>query len=1156
MEFRIIATGLSPLTFQWQKDETNISDDARITGSTLATLAISNIAAGDEGSYRCIVTNTIGNAPSDPAILTVNQPGFLTVTPADNFTASGNEGGPFTFSPSSYSIFNQGDIPIDWNITTNASWIDTQPASGTLSAGETATVNISINASIANLFESGAQSGIINFISSSSGSTSRLASLTVNLLPPLIIQHPIPQNKNEGDEVQFSVIGAGRALTYQWKKNAINLSDDSQISGSSTNNLIISRIAEANAGNYQCVISNAAGAITSNAAHLTVNLIPFLVTQPVSQTVNPGSDVSFSITATGSEPLSFQWFKGTTELADDANISGANTATLSISAVTEADQANYKCEVSNIAGSATSNTASLSVNDPPAITNEPVSQTVNPGTNVSFSVTATGTAPISYEWFKDESILTDNANISGSKTATLSIFSAAKSDEGIYHCRINNITDLPVESAAATLTVTDAPVITVEPVSQTVNPGSDVSFSITATGSEPLSFQWFKGTTELADDANISGANTATLSISAVTEADQANYKCEVSNIAGSATSNTASLSVNDPPVIDHQPENLTVTEGASASFSVTATGSGTLSYQWLKNETIINGATSSTYNTPVTSMADHGAKFKCLIRNEAGETPSNDASLTVLLKPTAIINSPSNGTLINNVNPILDYTITNGEIANITLNEIDIPTRKGQTLTLLQDREYTLVATVKNETGYTVTDTSVFTLDSTKPSITVNGVTEGQIAQSVTPIITIEDINLNESEINLDYEPYSPNTPITTAGDHELFISADDLAGNSNTVTIHFTIDPNAPIIAITGVTDGQVTNQNLTIGVDISDTDPDPSKDIIKLDGENFTPGSTVSAEGNHELTVSATDLADNPALTTIHFTIDKTAPVVEITSPANNAVANTSTMTVSGTTSEPVKEVRIFLNSTVVRTVTQAAGTFSSFSETGIQLTAGQNILQAIAKDLAGNEGNTGPAYITYEAPNTETTTPNNQPYVIPLFPTSPTTPATSQDDSDIIPKGPSQNSPSKIEASLRSHSAANPLDRKGFVPDFASTSAFQQNQRNPLDFAQIGNNQGTAFIFISRSAYRNSATPINFIADLIQPKVKIDTTPSLEISHSGEIATDSKPKEKIQSEDNLRNADRNKQNEKQNFGILIKEVLRYFAELLQNFLKNES
>src|SRR5205085_11341511 len=83
-------------------------------------------------------------------------------------------------------------------------------------------------------------------------------------------------------------------------------------------------------------------------------------------------------------------------------------------------------------------------------------------------------------------------------------------------------------------------------------------------------------------------------------------------------------------PYITTQPADQTVTVGQTATFSVVATGTAPLSYQWQKNGTAISGATSASYTTPTTTSSDNGAQFVVVVSDSAGSMTSNAATLTV----------------------------------------------------------------------------------------------------------------------------------------------------------------------------------------------------------------------------------------------------------------------------------------------------------------------------------------------------------------------------------------------------------------------------------------------------------------------------------------------------------------------------------------------
>src|SRR4029078_1424676 len=142
-----------------------------------------------------------------------------------------------------------------------------------------------------------------------------------------------------------------------------------------------------------------------------------------------------------------------------------------------------------------------------------------------------------------------------------------------------------------TLTVNVPPSITTQPASATVNVGATATFTVVAMGTAPLSYQWKKNGTAIGGATSASYTTPAT-----VAGDDGAIFAVVVTNVAGGATSNNASLTVNVPPSITAQPANVTVNAGATATFTVTATGTAPLSYQWSRNGNTITGATSASY--------------------------------------------------------------------------------------------------------------------------------------------------------------------------------------------------------------------------------------------------------------------------------------------------------------------------------------------------------------------------------------------------------------------------------------------------------------------------------------------------------------------------------------------------------------------------------
>jgi len=273
--------------------------------------------------------------------------------------------------------------------------------------------------------------------------------------------------------------------------------------------------------------------------------------------------------------------------------------------------------VTNLGGNTQSVPLSLMV--------QPASVTVTAGQPATFSVLASGTAPISYQWRKN------TANISGATAASYTTPATTTADSGSKFDVVVMNNSGSITSSQATLTVnaaTNAPAITTQPVNQSVTAGQTATFSVVASGTAPLSYQWRKNT------ANIGGATASSYTTPATTSADNgAKFDVVVSNTAGNITSAQATLTVNAAPVaptISTQPANQTVNAGQTATFSVVASGTAPLTYQWQKNGVAITGATAASYTTPVTTTADSGELFRVVVSNSAGNVTSNSATLTV----------------------------------------------------------------------------------------------------------------------------------------------------------------------------------------------------------------------------------------------------------------------------------------------------------------------------------------------------------------------------------------------------------------------------------------------------------------------------------------------------------------------------------------------
>jgi hypothetical protein len=209
---------------------------------------------------------------------------------------------------------------------------------------------------------------------------------------------------------------------------------------------------------------------------------PTITQQPAAQTVCPGATATFTVAASGTGTLTYQWQKNGANMNDVGHYSGALTATLTVSNVDTGDAANYRCVVSNAGGSTNSSQAALTVKAATAITQQPQSQAVNAGGTATFSVTATGDGTPAYAWSKDGQPLSDDGRIVGAATATLTINSVVPEDAGSYSVEVTGgCGDVSSQSATLTVNALPPPQVTAAVSQKTHGSAGDFDIDILAT---------------------------------------------------------------------------------------------------------------------------------------------------------------------------------------------------------------------------------------------------------------------------------------------------------------------------------------------------------------------------------------------------------------------------------------------------------------------------------------------------------------------------------------------------------------------------------------------------------------------------------------------------------------------------------------------------
>ena len=485
--------------------------------------------------------------------------------------------------------------------------------------------------------------------------TSAVATLVVNVVfvpqAPVITVQPASQKVTAGANVTFMAQANGTPpLSYQWQKDGL------LISGETASTLTLNNTQLSASGSYSVTVSNSEGSVVSEVAVLTVNPAivvqpPVIQTQPLSRGVTEGIQWTFFVQANGTVPLSYQWLK------DGLSIAGKTGAALSFNNVQLGDAGSYSVVVSNSAGIVTSERATLTVTpapvvEVPAITAQPLSQTTVAGGRITFAAAASGTSPFNYQWYRN------GVEIAGETDAILVLNNVLVTDSGDYNLRVSN-TAGEVTSAAAVLTVNEAssdeaPKITVQPVSQIVDAGDSVRFSVLATGIAPLQYEWRR------DDEPIDGATGGLLILRNARLSDSGQYTVFVSNAHGEVKSESVELIVNpsegrELPLIATQPASVGTVAGATVVFTVLAQGQGPFSYQWEKDGVFLEGKDSAILSLIDVETADAGI-YSVLVSNEQGTVSSSDATLSV----SADLDGGQGGPIFK-MHP-LDKVVTEGE--------------------------------------------------------------------------------------------------------------------------------------------------------------------------------------------------------------------------------------------------------------------------------------------------------------------------------------------------------------------------------------------------------------------------------------------------------------------------------------------------------------
>jgi hypothetical protein len=591
--FGVTATGTGgPFTYQWFVNGT------AIPGGTSNTFTTSSTTTGQSGTvYSVVVTSSAGSVTSSPATLTVDS----SVPLAKSLTAS-NATPPYSGSVLLIPTFSGGTATIG-STGVGSSDITANAVSGTsyptpaLTAGKTYTLTVK-------------------------DSKGNVVSTTCLVTPQAVALTPITpgvQTEAPGHVTFSSTATGGLTNGVTWKASA----------GTFVGNVWTS---PTSAGTYTITATSVDNPTVLVTTTTTVSG-PVINTQPVAQHDCSGGVLTLSVAA--NYAASYQWNLGGTP------ISGATSATYSVANASSVNAGNYTVTVTNGAGSVTSSIAAVAVGS--TITTNPVSLSLHATQVGTFSVAAQGLSPFTYQWYQIPSGGTTGTAISGATTPVYTTPAVDSSYNGAkYYSVVTDSCTTPLNSANANLTVVAgnaSPTIITQPVGQTVSTGGTTSFTVVATGSGTLTYQWYRIPAGSTTATAVSGATSATYNVPATSTTNANNgdqYYVIVSNAYGQVLSQQVTLAVGAGIQITQQPQTQYINVGDTATYTVAATSTLPLTYQWYEAPAStstfspVAGATNPTLNFGPGATGDTGDVFKVVVSNGSSTATSNSAALFV----------------------------------------------------------------------------------------------------------------------------------------------------------------------------------------------------------------------------------------------------------------------------------------------------------------------------------------------------------------------------------------------------------------------------------------------------------------------------------------------------------------------------------------------
>lgn len=603
----VLAQGAT-LNYQWQKNNSNISPDLRISGVNSPNLQIADLEESDNGIYQCIVTGTCGTQNSHISQVQALLGPSVIIHPV-NISVVEGETGSFRVLASGDSLQYQwyhNGVPLTDGPNVQGSDSSDLLLQGATSANE-------------GVYYVAIQGHCGNVISTS-------ARLT--LLPySVITMHPSDESKCTGESVALQTFVTPGTHTFRWQKDGSNLTEGGRFTGTFSPSLTITNLTSLDIGAYQCVIDDIE---LSQPAYLYVSSPVIVSRQPLSQSTCLGNNIVFYTEALG-DSLTYQWYKGSVTLSDDLVYSGTDSPLLSVSIDDLSVSGNYSCAISGTCNSTNTEVAVLSVSQPLVIAPLPASDTLCEGQTLNLQVNALGSV-LTYRWMKGANTLVDGLKVSGADSPVLTITDVSEEDAGVYYCIIYGVCDT-LTTTLFQLETELQPVVITHPTPVETCENEDVFMMITHSGTA-VSYQWQKDGANIVDGLHFLGSNSPVLEIQDAIPSLNGNYQCLIYGSCDTVISNVATLNVTTPLGIVSHPISDTLCQGSSTSLTIGIAGTAE-SFSWHRNGFAIsdNGfyaGTSSSTLLLFNGQPSLSGNYYCEASNRCGSASSNMAFIKV----------------------------------------------------------------------------------------------------------------------------------------------------------------------------------------------------------------------------------------------------------------------------------------------------------------------------------------------------------------------------------------------------------------------------------------------------------------------------------------------------------------------------------------------